>query len=446
MKLNLTEEQIKEIVNLRENTGFSWPKIGKQFDISGEDARRAYRVATGTREKAYTQQSPVRGSDNTTYEEDDNYLHIVTSSRRIRSIKDIVAEFNVDTDIWEVEKFICKSYEGYRKDRSVEWHVKKGSVERGDVSDSGKMLVVPLYNVEVRFIKRKSIAEAKSIMDDLITDARKHAPKYQKIEYPANDGLVYELDMQDIHFGRLTWGEESGEDYDIKIARKAIENTLIKLLAFVTNQSIGRIVIPLGNDFFNVDNKANTTTKGTPQQEDTRFQKTFRTGREICTWMIDTCSQIAPVDVLVIPGNHDETRAFFLGEALECWYHDNPNVKIDNRAVKQKYYSFGQCLIGFAHGADEKLSGLPLLMALDQPELWAKSKYREWHTGDKHHKADFIPKADESRGLVVRILRSLAVADAWTFNNGYRSLRASEGFLWHPEDGLIAQYTAMPKI
>lgn len=205
-------------------------------------------------------------------------------------------------------------------------------------------------------------------------------------------------------------------------------------------------MIPLGNDFFNVDNKDATTTRGTPQQEDTRYQKTYRIGREICVWMIDACSQLAPVDVLIIPGNHDEQRSFYLGDSLFCWYHQNQNVNIDNRSMKQKYYSFGKNLIGFTHGYDEKLGNLPLMMALDQPDLWAKAKYREWHTGDKHHKVDLIPKADESRGLVVRILRSLAASDAWTFNKGYRSLRASEGFLWHPDNGLIAQYTAIPDL
>jgi hypothetical protein len=116
--------------------------------------------------------------------------------------------------------------------------------------------------------------------------------------------------------------------------------------------------------------------------------------------------------------------------------------------MKRKYYNFGSNLIGFAHGADEKLDKLPLIMAMEQPELWAKTKNREWHTGDRHHKKDIMYTAsDEGGGMVVRILRSLASADAWTFNKGYvGALRAGESFLWHPQDGLIAQFTATPDI
>jgi hypothetical protein len=67
------------------------------------------------------------------------------------------------------------------------------------------------------------------------------------------------------------------------------------------------------------------------------------------------------------------------------------------------------------------------------------------HLGDRHHKEDIIHAANEGIGVTVRILRSLVPEDAWTFNNGYiGSLKAGEGFVWHPEKGMIAQFTAMP--
>ena len=75
-----------------------------------------------------------------------------------------------------------------------------------------------------------------------------------------------------------------------------------------------------------------------------------------------------------------------------------------------------------------------------------KEPIREWHTGDKHHKKDIVYAANERCGVMVRILRSLAAVDAWTFDKGFvGAVRAGESFMWHPEDGLIAQFTAMPK-
>jgi hypothetical protein len=433
---NAEEVDGKTLSELNEG-GATYKVLGKRFGMTrGQVAGLIRRYKEGQNEQQ---------SEGTSYEQGNDFINVICASKRILSVDEIVKQFNVNLEDWEIERYRVKTSEGYRKDRTVSWHVLDGRISKGDVEDSGKMLVVPLYHIEVRLVRKNKVVEARVAIDALKEDAKKYAPVYPKIEYPQQDGgLLYEIDMQDIHFGRLTWNEESGESYDLPIAQAAIESTLIKLLSMVKGQNISKILFPLGNDFFNVDNKFNTTTGGTPQQESERWQKTFKRGREICTWIIDTCSQIAPVDVLIIPGNHDEQRSFYLGDALECWYHNNPNVLIDNRAAKRKYYSFGKNLIGYAHGYDEPLARLPLLMAIDEPQRWASSIYREWHTGDKHNKKDLVTKTDEGSGVVIRILRSLAASDAWTFNKGYRSLRASESFLWQADGGLIAQYTATP--
>jgi hypothetical protein len=322
--------------------------------------------------------------------------------------------------------------------------VTDGRVSKGDVEDTGKMLVVPLYHMELRLVRKEEEIRANSAIEEMIQDAKKFAPVYPKIKYaPSKGKMLYEIAMPDIHFGRLTWHEESGQDFDIKIAEYIVRETLSQLLQYSKNFEIGRILFPLGNDFFNANSKLNTTVKGTAQQEDTRWQKTFRAGRRLAIEMIDSCMEIAPVDVLLIPGNHDEERVFYLGDALECWYHNNKNVRIDNDAVSRKYYTFGKVLLGFTHGDAETTKKLPSLMQFEVPKLWGDSTYREWHTGDKHHKTDFVLEVDEQVGIVIRILRSLAPADAWTFAHGFvGSQRAAEAFLWHPENGLIAQFTA----
>jgi hypothetical protein len=252
--------------------------------------------------------------------------------------------------------------------------------------------------------------------------------------------------MPDIHFGRLTWNEESGSDYDIKIAEEMVTSVLDKLLYFVSNMDVERIFLPIGNDFFNVNSKTNATVRGTPQQEDTRYQKTFKRGRQLAISMIERCLNIAPVDVMIVPGNHDEERSFYLGDSLECWFHNTKSVVIDNGAKKRKYYQFKSNMIGLTHGSAEPIGKLPILMAMEQPLMWASTKNREWHLGDKHHKKDMLLKSDEGSGIMIRLLRSLVAADAWTFDNGFVGTeRAAEGLLWHPEDGIIAQYTAIAK-
>lgn len=379
--------------------------------------------------------------ENAQVEYGDEYINVISASRRIHSIEDVIREFKIDTTQWKVDKVRTRTSEGYRKDRTVEWEVSEGQVTRGKVKDSGKMLVVPLFHMEVRFIRKTDEIRARLAIEDLIADARRKIPPKPLRPKPPRGGLCLEVDFPDLHFGKLTWEEESGENYDIKIASQLVRDAVASLLGYARHHKIERILLPLGNDFFNVDNKENTTTHGTPQQEDTRYQKTFRMGRQLAVEIIEGLAQLAPVDVVIIPGNHDETRMFYLGDLLDVKYSKDKNITVNNAAKKRKYYTFGKTLIGLTHGYHEKLDKLSFIMATEQPDLWAKTHHREWHLGDKHHKKDLLYGAEDLNGVTIRLLRSLSATDAWHFDKGFVGTpRGAEAFLWHPEDGLVAQY------
>lgn len=388
----------------------------------------------------YPADKPPQG-ENAQIEYGDTYINVISASRRIHSIEDVIREFKIDTSQWQVDKVRTRTSEGYRKDRSVQWQVDDGRVTRGSVNDSGKMLVVPLFHMEVRFIRKTTEIRARLAIEDLIADAKRQmTPKPLRIK-PPRGGLCLEVDFPDLHFGKLTWAEESGENYDIKIASELVRAAVASLIGYACHHKIERVLLPLGNDFFNVDNKDNTTTHGTPQQEDTRYQKTFRMGRQLAIEIIEGLAQIAPVDVLIIPGNHDETRMFFLGDLLEVKYFKDKNVTVNNSAQKRKYYTFGNNLLGLTHGYHEKYEKLSFIMATEQPDLWAKTQHREWHLGDKHHRKDLLYGAEDINGITIRLLRSLSATDAWHFDKGFvGSPRGAEAFLWHPQDGLVAQY------
>ena len=323
----------------------------------------------------------------------------------------------------------------------MRWQVEEGVVLHGDVTDTGKLLIAPMFHIQITLKRKVSEIRARQVIQDFIQDAKKHAPKYPKMVYKKRSQLWYEVDMPDIHFGKETWAEESGHDYNLKIAREVVLQSLEKLLSYTASFGIEKIILPMGNDFFNSNNKENTTSHGTPQQEDTRWTRTFKEGRRLAVDMIDRCAAIAPVCVMMVAGNHDEERLFYLGEVLDAQYHNVKHVTVDNRAAKRKYLSFGQNLVCFTHGYYEKLSRLPALMPLEEPMLWAASKHREFHLGDKHHKVDLLHRTEDVDGVTIRILRSLSATDTWHFDKGYvGSPRSAESFLWDKHDGVIAQF------
>jgi len=406
--------------------------LKRKFNITSEDLK----AFAGYGDNADTV------GESESYEEEGNSIRVISVSTQKKTEEDLVKEYNIDLNKWRIKAFHIKTSQGYRKDRQVDWRVDDGKVLYGDVHDSGKMLVVTLHHSELVLERKTEEIQTRMICEQIIKDAAEYAPVYEKITYPKKTGkMMYEIDMPDIHFGRLTWEEESGENYDIRIAENMVTKVLEELLTYTELFPIKKILLPLGNDFYNVNSKSNTTVGGTPQQEDTRAAKTFRRGLQLAIKMIETCSQIAPVDVLIIKGNHDEERVFYLGEALHAWFHTNPQVFVDNRAVSRKYYLYGKNLLGFTHGGEFKIDKLPSIMPTEVPDLWAKSQYREWHLGHIHHKFE----VNEENGVVVRFLRSLVPIDAWTFDKGFvGAQKAAESFVWDPNKGLLAQFTATP--
>lgn len=251
---------------------------------------------------------------------------------------------------------------------------------------------------------------------------------------------LIEICLFDHHFGQLSWKPEVGENYDIKIARRLALSAIDDFIEQAP-ENIDRILFPIGNDFFNVNSMLNTTLKGTLQSEDCRYQKTFTEGARCIIEMIDKLASLAPVDVMIVVGNHDAERSFYLGELLYAKYDNVDFVNIENRPMLRKYYQWGKVCLGFTHGDKKDKGKLPILMASEAPKMWATSKYREFHIGHLHAEKGMFLNVDDDNGIIVRTMPSLASTDDWHFGEGYVHMRKSIAILWDSERGQRAEYT-----
>lgn len=402
------------------NEGLNYTEISKElikkFNLDPTRERALRRYASNVLNK---------GLDQEAYKWDETKSGAsveYTTSARIETLDEALAFSKVDLDKWDVERWTFNKWE-----TTVE----------------GK--ATPLIQVKVWF-KAKEV-EALSMEDvrrDMIEELKNHSPKYKTINYnfDSKERNLLEVNLFDVHFGKLAWHEESSDNYDLKIATDRVFEAVEGLLQKSKGFPIERILLPTGNDLFNADKDYpfSSTTAGTPQHEDARWQRTFRTVRGVISEVIERLQTIAPVDVPIIPGNHDKSKCFFLGDSLEGWFHNNPQVSIDNSPRSRKYYQYGDNLIGLCHGDKEKLIELPLIMAQEVPEMWANTIHREFHLGHFHQKKDMRwLSTQEFKGVVVRLLRSLSGTDAWHFEKGYiGGERSAEAFIWNNRNGMVA--------
>src|SRR3990167_10886602 len=358
---------------------------------------------------------PVMGDE--THEVAGDSWTISLKKTRIHTLEELIKFFEVNTEEWIVERFLVNKWEIGRKDKKQDLTWVNGIMD-GHVKDSGTMFVEPLYQVKA-WLKRKVLQiSVREELDSLKESAKKIATSIKPIikrTHRKPSGNLMEASIPDLHIGKLAWGRETGwGDYDVRIAESLFDEALGTLLARTESYSVDKICFVVGNDLLNTNNAEGTTAAGTMVTSDSRFHKTFRIAREMTVRAIEQMRKIAPVSVVVVPGNHDRLATWHLGDSLECYYHKCKDVVIENDPTPRKYFQWGNVMLMWSHeGQIGKRSDYPLLMATEQPQMFGATKFREVHTGDLHQ-----VRLEEKHGVRVRILPSLSAADDWHSEHG----------------------------
>ena len=389
------------------------------------------------------------------FDEKDGKALALSVSRNIRTLEDLLKFANVDQDVWEVERYTVNKWEVAMREPATTVLNGDGTPLVVENDKGGKStlwtrksnvpLHEPLYQIKAWLKRRKIVEQTRDIVTKMLAEFRKEAPTYKLASKGASKGCLLEMSIFDLHLGKLIWQPESGSNYDIKISQSAFTEALESLISRSKGFDVSRILFPVGNDFFNVDNSNQTTTAGTPQHEDVRWQKSFIVGRKMIVDAIHRLRKIAPVDVVMVSGNHDSERIFYLGDTLSGWMSKTEGVTVNNDPTLRKYYQFGKCLIGFTHGKEEQHKSLPLIMATEQAQAWSVTKYREMHLGHWHHKKEIhFQPVEEYNGIRVRIIPSLCPSDAWHKMKGFGGLRSAEAYVWDKNDGLVGSFAYNP--
>jgi predicted phosphodiesterase len=352
---------------------------------------------------------------------------LCSKSRRITTLEELLEYAKVDLSVWEVDRFVINRWEVGAKDAD------------------NTIQVSPLYQIKV-WLKRKAPEPLAEALKSILAEIKEHAPRYPVLPAPSfyGDKYLYEIAIFDLHLAKLCWDKETGENYDTGIAEERYLHAVADLMGRVQGLPIERIVLPTGSDLLHVDNLYNTTTSGTQQDVDSRWQRAFCHAHKMLVTAIDSLARVAPVDVLIVPGNHDRERAFYIGEVLAAWYRNCDRVTVDNSPTPRKYMRYGTNLIGFTHGSEEKMDSLPLIMARERKQDWAETECREIHLGHLHKKREYRFNAgDTFNGIAVRVIPSLCSADSWHNERGYiGGIRAAEAYLWSYESGYAGHFSS----
>ena len=291
-----------------------------------------------------------------------------------------------------------------------------------------------------QWVKTKADEEAK--LAALLEAVARIAEPFRGLIEPAAEPAVVDADLLcvypfgDPHIGMLSWAEETGQNFDLKIAESTLVAAVDKLVE-IAPPAEQALIIPLGDNVHS-DNLINRTSRSHAALDvDGRWAKLLHVAIRTFRRCIDRALlKHKRVHVIVEIGNHDDQTAIVIALALELAYEKDPRVTVDTSPAKVHYYKFGKCLLGVTHGDTIKKEQLGPIMAVDRKEDWAATEHRRFYTGHIHHDT-----LREYPGLIVESFRTLAARDAWHAGQGYRSGQDMKCHVWHREDGLIDQHT-----
>lgn len=249
-----------------------------------------------------------------------------------------------------------------------------------------------------------------------------------------NRELLAVYPMGDPHFGMLAWPAETGNDFNLKIARRHLTQAVHHLVNLMPAARTA-LLINLG-DMLHADGPNAMTTKGTRVDVDSRWGKMLTVAIETLTVCIDALLRKHHyVHVDNAKGNHDDQSSTVLSLCLAAHYRNEPRVKVNTSPAMFLWHEFGECLLGVTHGHTAKAKDLPGVMATDQSAAWGRTKHRMFYTGHVHHET-----VKEFPGCVVESFRTLAAKDAWHHGQGYRARRGMVADVWHLTRGKILRH------
>lgn len=267
-----------------------------------------------------------------------------------------------------------------------------------------------------------------------LSEEVKAAPVIRKPRIVDSD-LCNIVPIGDPHFGMYSWGDESGHDFDLKIASRQHLSAVSAIFSRVP-AARSCVIIILG-DFFHSDGHTATTTAGTPVDVDTRWRRVLGVGLDAVVKTIKTALvKHERVTVRIVQGNHDTRSSDFLALALAAHFRSNRRCKIDLSPAPRWYYRFGKTLVGATHGHQCRPKNLPAAMASERARDWGETEFRYFYFGHVHHKTVL-----EHPGCVTESFRTLAPRDAWHAGQGYSAGRDMQAIVLHRNFGEVERHT-----
>jgi len=259
------------------------------------------------------------------------------------------------------------------------------------------------------------------------------------VKMPKAEPVTVELALYDFHWAMLAWRAENGyRDWDLKLQEEVYNKTIDYFLDKLKGKEVEKFLIPLGHDLFHMNDQFMETPKSKNRlQVDGRLPKIIETAKRAVLRGVERCGQVADVDLMWIPGNHDYLTSLFMCHIAQSEFRKTDHIEVDISPNEYKYRRIGVNLLGFNHGENTKENMLPLIMLEDNPKDFGECEHREWHIGHFHTVSEKrFEVGQQHHSCRVRRIPTHCPHDQFAHGRAFpKSGSAAEAYVWSPKAG-----------
>lgn len=240
--------------------------------------------------------------------------------------------------------------------------------------------------------------------------------------------------VTDFHLGALSWHEESGADWDLKIAEKTLVRWFEQAIAQSPNAETA--VLAQLSDFLHADGiEALTPASKHLLDVDSRFAKVVRVAIRVLRQVIDMLlAKHKRLHVIMADANHDPVSQIWLREWFGVLYENEPRVTVDRSPSPYNAFEFGKVALFYHHGHKRKVTNVAEVFAAQFREMFGRTKFAYAHTGHLHS-----IDVKENNLMIVEQHRTLAAPDAYAARGGWLSGRDAQVITYHSEHGEVSR-------
>lgn len=300
-----------------------------------------------------------------------------------------------------------------------------------------------------RVARREVIMERPGAQDQLavfraMVDALKEEmPRLEPTRPPESTvaDRMNQFIVTDSHFGMLAWAEETGADYDLRIAEQLL---LDWFAASIAGAPLAHTAVfaQLGDLMHHDALESITPAHHHVLDADSRLQKiirvVIRTIRRAIAMLLDRHQH---VHVVMASGNHDPASSAWLREMLAVMYENEPRITVDNSPSLYYCHVWGDTLNLYHHGHKSDINTVDRKFAAEFRREFGMSRVAYGHIGHKHS-----DEGIKTSLMYIERHETLAGRDAYAAGGPWMSGRSAKRITYDKRFGEVDRARMTPEM